>query len=86
MSDAHIDPADLARRVIRALGGPTKLSRLLVECGAKPIPVKTIHSWGKSKSGIPEWRRDSLISVAKKKDIGLPVDFFDEGSKTSEAA
>lgn len=72
--EPNTPPPEVAKRVITAFGGPTKMHRKLKEAGTE-IPIGTIHSWGKSENGIPRWRRDAILKFAKDKQISLPVEF-----------
>jgi len=71
------NPPDIAKRVIAAFGGLTKMHRKLKAAG-EIIPIGTIHSWGKSEYGIPRWHRKNIIRAAKKKRITLPAEFVQE--------
>lgn len=41
------------------------------------IPATTVHSWQRSNF-VPEWRRPTLLAIAKKKGVGLSEADFPE--------
>jgi len=74
--DSTPSPPEIAKRVIAAFGGLTSMHRKMKDAGEE-IPIGTIHSWGKSNNGIPRWHRRNILSIARAKEIPLPVEFVE---------
>jgi hypothetical protein len=66
--------------IFERLGGYTAVAK---EAG---IPATTAHSWQR-KNFIPEWRRPTLVALAKKKRVVLSdADFPDRTTPNKEEA
>jgi len=67
-------PSLIAKRVIDAFGGLTKMHESMKAAGTI-VPISTIHSWSKSERGIPRWHRRHILSVAASTHgVALPED------------
>lgn len=60
-----------ADQIVEALGGSANIAR---ETG---IPLTTIESW-KAANFIPDWRRETLLSLAMRKEKPLSTADFPE--------
>lgn len=68
-----------ATAIIEALDGSAEVSR---ETG---FPLTTIESW-KTANFIPEWRRDPLMALARRKNVALSIaDFPPKETRTPRA-
>lgn len=54
-----------AKQIVNDLGGTVKVARAL------NLPVSTVSSWKNAKRGIPAWRMEKLMKLAKR--LGVEV-------------
>ena len=71
---------NVARLVVDAFGGLTKLGHALGGCAPS-----TIHFWVKTGK-IPAWRKRDIVEAAKRAKVELPSVYADPLRSVSEAA
>lgn len=60
-------------KLIDALGGPTKIVRLLEPHGRKLVP-QAVSRW--RKTGVPHYLRPTLLQIARAAGLDVPAGFL----------